>query len=39
MGIVTTEFDLKIKDKKGYDNVRAYHLSRIEKTIVKEEGT
>ena len=31
------EFDLKIKDKKGCDNVIADHLSRVEKTNVKEE--
>ena len=31
------EFDLAIKDKKGCDNVIADHLSRVEKTIVKEE--
>ena len=31
------EFDLEIKDKKGCDNVIADHLSRVEKTIVKEE--
>ena len=33
------EFDLEIKDMKGYDNVIVDHLSRIEKTSVKEEGT
>ena len=33
------EFDLEIKDKKGCDNVIADHLSRFEKTIVKEEET
>ena len=33
------EFDLEIKDRKGCDNVIADHLSRIEKTTVKEEGT
>ena len=31
------EFDLKIKDKKGCDNVIAYHLSRVEKPAVQEE--
>ena len=30
---------MEIKDKKGCDNVIADHLSRIEKTTVKEEGT
>ena len=33
------EFDLEIKDMKGCDNVIADHLSRIEKTTLKEEGT
>ena len=31
------EFDLEIKDEKGCDNVIADHLSRVEKTTVKEE--
>ena len=31
------EFDLEIKDKKGCDYVIADHLSRVEKTTVKEE--
>ena len=39
MGIVAAGFDIEIKDKKGCDNVIANHLSRIEKTTVKEEGT
>ena len=31
------KFDLEMKDKKGCDNVIADHLSRVEKTTVKEE--
>ena len=34
--LLLQEFDLKIKDKKGCDNVIADHLSRVEKTTVKE---
>ena len=33
------EFNLEVKDRKGCDNVITDHLLRIEKTIVKEEGT
>ena len=33
------EFDLEIKDRKGCDNVIVDHLSGIEKTTIKEEGT
>ena len=31
------EYDLEIKDNKGCDNVIVDHLSRVEKTTVKEE--
>ena len=34
--LLLEEFDLKIKDKKGSDNVIADHLSRMEKTIEEE---
>ena len=37
--LLLQEFDLEIKDMKGYDNVIADHLLRIEKTTIKEEGT
>ena len=37
--LLLQEFDLEIKDMKGCDNVIADHLSRIEKTTAKEEGT
>ena len=36
--LLLQEFDVEIKDKKGSDNVIADHLSRVEKTTVKEEG-
>ena len=35
--LLQQEFDLEIKDKKGCDNVIADHLSRVEKSIMKEE--
>ena len=37
--LLLQEFDIEIKESKGYDNVIVDHLSRIEKTNVKEEGT
>ena len=37
--LLLSEFDLEIKVRKGCDNVIVDHFSRIEKTIVKEEGT
>ena len=36
--LLLQEFDMEFKDRKGCDNVIADHLSRIEKTTVKEEG-
>ena len=35
--LLLQEFDMEIKDKKGYDNVIADHLSRLEKNKVEEE--
>ena len=35
--LLLQEFDLEIKDKKSCDNVIADHLSRVEKTTMKEE--
>ena len=37
--LLLQEFDLKIKDKKGSDNVIANYLSRLEKTAEKEKET
>ena len=35
--LLLQEFDLEIKDKKSCDNVIVDHLSRVEKTTIKEE--
>ena len=37
--LIMLVFDLEIKDKKGSDNVIAYHLSRMEKPTEEERGT
>ena len=36
--LLLQEFDLEIKDKKGSDNVKADHLSRLEMNAGKEKG-
>ena len=36
--LLLQEFDLKIKDKKGSDNVIVDHLSRLEKPMEDERG-
>ena len=37
--LLMQEFDLKINDKKGSDNVIADHLSRLERIAGTEKGT